>query len=156
MRHAFVLMTICSCVLASVLPAPGYCVQGIESESRKLREDIQIINLLNGLELSRDQLVFIMAKAREVQRLRDSARSKIFSAETDLASAYVAIRNQVQMGRVVIEKEDTRRFHKIKAEVETVLHQARLESRRSSQRWRGAWSRISWWRWMPIDPVLSL
>ncbi len=124
MRHAFVLMTICFCVLASALQAPGYCVQGAESGSRKLREDIQIINLLNGLELSRAQAAFIISKAREVQQLRDSAQQKVASAEAGLTDSYAAIKEQVQEGRVVIEKEDARHFHKIKTETEGALHQA--------------------------------
>jgi|GEM_PF-571388 len=122
--QSFIVMAVCSCVLVSALPAPGYCVQGAESGSRTLRQDIQIINLLNGLELSRDQAVFVAAKAREVRQLRDSAQQKMASVEAELADTYAAIKGQVQAGRVMIEKKDARRFHEIKADGETALHQA--------------------------------
>ncbi|MFA5315327.1 MAG: hypothetical protein WC409_05245 [Candidatus Omnitrophota bacterium] len=124
MRYAIVVMLFV-CFVPLVLPEPGYCLQGRESRSWKLREDIQIINLLNSLELSRGQAEFIISKAREVQRLRDSAQQKMTSAEAEMTDACTAIKDQVQTGRVVIEKEDARRFHKIKTDVDGALNQAR-------------------------------
>lgn len=124
MRYVMVVIPVFACILGLSLPDPGYCIQEGERDSRKLREDIQILNLLNGLELSRDQTVFIISKAREVQQLRDSAQQKMASAEADLTDSYAVIKEQVQEGRVVIEKEDARHFHKIKMEAEGALHQA--------------------------------
>ncbi|MFB3919884.1 MAG: hypothetical protein ACE14U_07450 [Candidatus Velamenicoccus archaeovorus] len=124
MRYVMVVMLVFACILELSLPAPGYCIREGERNSRELREDIQILNLLNGLELSRDQAAFIISKAREAQQLRDSAQQKMASAEAGLTDSYAAIKEQVQEGRVVIEKEDARHFHKIKTEAEGALRQA--------------------------------
>ncbi|MDD5019531.1 MAG: hypothetical protein PHS61_03810 [Candidatus Omnitrophica bacterium] len=128
MRYTIVLSLVFACVVPLVVPAPGYCRQDREPESRKLREDIQIVNLLNNLELSREQAQWVIARAKEVRRLRDSLQQKAVSSEAVLADSYAVIKKQVQAGRVVVDQDDARRFHKIKTELEGAFHQAQART----------------------------
>lgn len=48
----------------------------------KIQREIQILNLINGLELSKSQMDFIIEKAREIEQIKDDFSTKINNETT--------------------------------------------------------------------------
>ena len=46
------------------------------TDAGELQRDVQLLNLLNGLELSADQMRFLLAKAKEAEEIREEFKSK--------------------------------------------------------------------------------
>ena len=105
---------------------PGYAKdEGREINS--MRNDIQIINLLNGLDLTKEQKNFIVSRALEVKDLRQAEADEISVYEADALKAYGAIKTTVASGRVTVEKEDAKRFLEVKDKSESITKDAQVK-----------------------------
>lgn len=107
-------------ILAFILPCSSFAQERELGELKEMRDDIQIINLLNGLNLRKEQMEFIIGKASQVQQIRSATLNEIASYETDALKAYGAIKQDVQSGRVTVEQEDAIKFNEIKHRMEDI------------------------------------
>lgn len=83
-----------------------------DEEYRDLRSQIVIYNLVNGLYLTRDQMDFILKKAREVSRLRKDFEEKV---ETDIAE---------QMDTLLALKDEVKKeVSEVSGELASKVHQ---------------------------------
>lgn len=109
----------------SILPSFGQG-QGLP-EAKDMREEIQIINLINNLDLRKEQEEFILNKARLAGQIRKSALSEISLYESEMLKAYSAIKNNVESGRVTIEQATAKDFQSTKHKIEGVKKEAQLK-----------------------------
>lgn len=106
-----------------------------------LRREVQLLNLINGLELTPEQMRFIVEKAQEAQELRQELQAEADVEETtvvleefratlmvgenvppDLAQRFHAVEGRFRAAKEVYEAELTR----ITGEVEEVLEEHQL------------------------------
>jgi len=76
--------------------------QDEKSKERKtlndLKEDVKLLNLLNGLELSSEQMNFILVKAREAQFLRKNVNAQIKQNSQTLEKVLVTLKEDLAEG----------------------------------------------------------
>ena len=102
----------------------GFCQSRDTEEVRTLKEEIQIINLLNSLDLKREQMEYIIQKATEANEIRKGVREKFSANKERLVESYSAIKEDVAQGRVNLGGREKRGFHKLHNETEDVLASA--------------------------------
>ncbi len=100
-------------------PASGFSLGKDFSETENLMEDIKIINLLNNLDLRDEQAEFILSKAEEIKRIRDSSKEKARSLSPEITETCKAIKEEVSGKKVFIDSETAKNFHMAKEEMET-------------------------------------
>jgi hypothetical protein len=87
-------------------------------EVKEVKEDIQIINLLNGLDLNKEQMEFIINKAQEAQAIRNEISSRINACKSEMVKTYAAIKEEVATGRVTVQEEEKKAHAKLKHDIE--------------------------------------
>jgi len=106
------------------LTAPAFSDNSESEEISGMRKDIQIINLLNNMDLRKEQMEFILNKAKEVGQIKKDAAKAIYSNNHDKGSVYSAIKEEVNCGRVSIDKYNANKLRELKNTDESVLRQA--------------------------------
>jgi len=101
-------------------PASSFSLEKDFSETENLMEDIKIINLLNNLDLRSEQAEFIVSKAQEIKRIRDSSKEKARSLSPEVAETCKTIKEEVFGKKVFIDDETAKNFHKTKEDIETM------------------------------------
>jgi hypothetical protein len=101
MRRWFVIVWIGLMLLPSVgcQPAPVSAQAPPEDEEVDLHRQIQLLNLINGLELTPKQMHFILEKAREAQETREALKAEADIAE--LEAVLAEIRDTLMEGQNV-------------------------------------------------------
>ena len=87
------------------------------SELKSFRQDIQIINLLNNLDLRKEQTEFIIKKAELVKDIQEGSYRQIYYRSPEMVRAYEAIKEEVGEGRVLLERESTKKFRQLQDEI---------------------------------------
>lgn len=100
--------------------------KGLE-EVKDARQEIQVINLLNGLELNKEQMEFIILKAGQAQGIRYDAGKKISNLSPCMLDTYGAIKKQVGSGRVTVDKKEIKEFKEAKDNIENITKEARVK-----------------------------
>lgn len=141
MKKPFLLLVVLLLPLVSgcqsVQPVSAQAVPEIAD----LRREVQLLNLINGLELTPEQMRFIVEKAREAQELRQELQAEADVEETtvvleefratlmagenvppDLAQRFHAVEGRFRAAKDTYEAELTR----IAGEVEEVLEEHQL------------------------------
>lgn len=85
-------------------------------KTEALRREIRLINLLNGLDLTPEQMAFIRDKAEESRRLRDEARARASAGQDELGSILAEIR-RLRMENRDVPRDLAQRFHALDAEI---------------------------------------
>lgn len=67
----------------------------------KVRKDIQLLNLINGLELDKRQAEFILKKAKEAEEIRKNYNERIKEKEIEFVSDLQDLRENLFQGKVV-------------------------------------------------------
>lgn len=93
-------------------------------EVKELRDDIQIINLLNNLSLRPNQMELILQKAKEAKAIYDLTEEKIDSYKSEMTGSIAAIKEEVEEGKVIVEKESAAEFHRLKEEIEELIRRS--------------------------------
>jgi hypothetical protein len=74
-------------------------LQQAQERVHRLHQDISLINLLNGLHLTRDQLTQILALAQKARQTREQLFSRQYRAALQEAkTAFTALRQEIQKG----------------------------------------------------------
>ena len=117
-----ILVIIFMCILPSLIFAQEKELQEVED----IREDIIIINLLNSLDLRKEQMGFILEKAKEVQRIRSDALNETYAYKSEMLNAIGAIKQEVELGRVTVEKEEARYFINTKHRIKNIIRDTQI------------------------------
>ena len=75
--------------------------QATTTEAGKLRREIQLLNLINGLELDDDQMRFILEKAKEAEEIREELRSKAEEQEDEVVEVLSEVRATLMRGEEI-------------------------------------------------------
>lgn len=75
--------------------------QATIAEVGELRREIQLLNLINGLELSTDQMRVILEKAREAEEIREELRGEAEEEEDGLVEVLSELRATLMRGEEV-------------------------------------------------------
>ena len=111
-------------VFGLTLPHIGFCQTKDLEEVKSIKEEIQIINLLNNLDLRQGQIEFIIQKATEAKAIREDIHDKLSANKSRLVESYDAIKEEVSQGRVNLNAKEKRDFHKVQRETEEAISQA--------------------------------
>jgi hypothetical protein len=106
---------------------PGFGEEEGLGEAKSMKEQIQIINLINNLDLRKEQAEFILDKAKAADQIRNGALSEISNYESEMLKACSAIKEDVESGRVMVEDATARGFRSIKHKIEGVKKEARIK-----------------------------
>jgi len=71
------------------------------TEIEKTVREIKILNLLNGLELSREQMKFILSKAKEAKKLREEMEAKLKPYESLYLDTLRNLKRELIKGGVI-------------------------------------------------------
>jgi len=115
-------------VAASVILSPwyvtprGYCRGGLDvreifAEVHHLRKEITLHKLVNGLYLSEDQIVQMLAVLKKVDGIREEHRAKAISRTRRMEEILTRIRETVARDEE-IDRELVREFHRAKKAME--------------------------------------
>jgi len=103
--------------LSLIVPTTGICQEKEDSELRAVHHDIVVINLLNSLDLDREQMRYILAKTEQVKDVQEDSAYKISSCTTEMADTAAEIKAEVGSGKVSVKKETAKRFRQAKEEI---------------------------------------
>ena len=115
------------------------------TEIEKTVREIKILNLLNGLELSREQMKFILSKAKEAKKLREEMEAKLKPYESLYLDTLRNLKRELinggvidgrlrrQVGRMQVQKKKIKRDYydklfKLAEEVEKNLQDYQLNA----------------------------
>ena len=77
-------------------------LRSAQERVRRLHQEISLINLLNGLHLTRDQMTQLLALAKEARQTREQLFSQQYRAALQEAeTAFTALRQEIQKGNPV-------------------------------------------------------
>ena len=141
MKKPFLLLVVLLLPLVSGCQSVQPVSAQASPEIADLRREVQLLNLINGLELTPEQMRFIVEKAREAQELRQELQAEADVEETtvvleefratlmagenvppDLAQRFHAVEGRFRAAKDTYEAELTR----IAGEVEEVLEEHQL------------------------------
>jgi hypothetical protein len=111
-------------ILLLLFISPVFPKEDTPENTEQLRDDIQVINLLNNLSLRPNQMEFILQKAKEVSQIRRSATEKATFYKSEIADTYSAIKEEVEEGRVIVDQPNAQKFRRLKEEEERITREA--------------------------------
>ncbi len=98
----------CIVLLPVFMISPAFCSD--DAAIRAGVEEIRVINLLNNLDLRRDQLEFVLARAREAETYRRELRAESACDGARLGEAVAAIQREVEAGKVTVGADDAKEW----------------------------------------------
>jgi len=91
-----------------------------------LRREVQLLNLLNGLELSQEQMQVVLERAREAEEIRDSLRAEGDQNEADVLRVLRQFKAALMQGENVSD-ELRREWHALYGENRALMEQYERE-----------------------------
>lgn len=101
--------------------------QEADNKLEKVRTQIHILNLLNGLELDKNQMRLILDMANQAETMRQEYKNLIAQKENQINSAYNEVLEVVKNGTVVIPEDIAFKVHRIGQEVDKIKETAQKE-----------------------------
>lgn len=101
-----------SIILVLMLGA-GVCAREPEDDLKNTKHQIHILNLLNGLELSQEQMRLILDAAYTAKDTHLKAEQKITYTEKETASAYDKVLSVAKAGSLVIPEDIASGVHRV-------------------------------------------
>jgi predicted small secreted protein len=122
----------------SANPLSGISNPAKVSEIASLRREIQLLNLINGLELSTEQMRFIIEKVEEANQIREEMKSEAEEKAGEIVEALDELKSTLMQGESIspqirkgvyeaqgkerrFVKEYEKRIAKLAAEIEGIL-----------------------------------
>jgi hypothetical protein len=124
MKNWFLLLVVVSLPLVSGCQSLQPVSAQAPPERGDLRREVQLLNLINGLELTPEQMRFILERAQQAQDKRDALRDQADVEEMDATLG--EIRDTLMAGQT-ISPELTERFFAARADNERLLEAYRGE-----------------------------
>ena len=108
MRHLYLIVLIAMFVLGTsggqMGPGPAFAAsteaEGL-GEVANLRRDVQLLNLINGLDLSAEQMQFILDRARKAEAIRAEIKSQAQGNAAATSQVLSELRETLMRGEVV-------------------------------------------------------
>lgn len=111
-------------ILSLILGFSAYA-KDTDNELEKIKTQIHILNLLNGLELNNQQEQLILYMARRAEDIRLEAKEEIAQKEEEITNAYEEVLRVAERGSLVIPEDVAFRFHKITQEIDKIKEAAK-------------------------------
>jgi len=106
-------------ILLLILSCSLLFAEEADHRLEKAKVQIQILNLLNGLELDHQQMQMILDAAKEAQEIRSKAREKMAQKE-EIFEAYQDVLKVAKTGSLTVPEDIAHRFHRTRQEVDRV------------------------------------
>ena len=108
MRHLYLIVLIGMFLLGTsgchAGPGPAFAAstkaEGL-GEVANLRRDVQLLNLINGLDLSAEQMQFILDRAREAEAIREEIKSRAQGNAAATSQVLSELRETLMRGEVI-------------------------------------------------------
>jgi hypothetical protein len=122
MKEKKIIMIILS-VLILTISSPCFSQRPDEyiPEIKNIRDDIQIINLINSLDLDKEQIEFIISKAKEVKRLHNNTLNQIKYYATKMNGTYEKIKDEVGEGKLKLHRDVTKDFRENQEKIKKIM-----------------------------------
>lgn len=129
----FILAIFLTRVLFSQVPSPlGERLQKTE----ELRRQIRVINLVNGLELTSEEMAAVLDKAKEAQRANEAFRDQILASKEEMDGLLEEIKSYLEKNQEV-PLLLAQRFHELNNEVKKAEIKREEKMKELSQDVRG-------------------
>jgi len=130
MKKWFLLLVVLLLPLVSSCQSMQPASAQVPPETTSLRREIQLLNLINGLELTPDQMRFILEKAQEAQEIREELKGE---ADTEEMSAVLEEIRDTLMAGQNLSPELRERFFAAKADNERLMDEYQEEATHLAQ-----------------------
>lgn len=110
-----------------ILPSFNFAQDRYLQEAEDLREEIQIINLVNSLDLRKEQIEFIIERASRTENIHCNTNDKISEYKSELLGAFSEIKKEVESGRVTVERGKAKEFREVKNKIENIVKDAQIQ-----------------------------
>ena len=111
-------------LILSLILRPNALAQEAESKLEKIKNQIHILNLLNGLELDKGQMQLVLDGAYQAQDIRLKTKDVITQKERKVISAYNEVLKVTHTGTLVIPEDIAFSVHKINQELDEIKEAA--------------------------------
>jgi len=118
----YLTLTVISLILLILLMIFSWSLlfaQEADHRLEKVKAQIHILNLLNGLELDHQQMQMVLAAAKEAQEIRVQAKEKIVQRE-EISEAYQDVLRVAKTGSLTVPEDIAHRFHRTHQEVDRI------------------------------------
>lgn len=105
-------------ILSFILGSHAFA-QEADSRLEKIKTQIHILNLLNGLELDREQMQLILVAAKEAEEICLKTSEAIMQ-KGEIIQTYQEVLRVARAGLIVVPQDVVFRFHKVHQEVEKI------------------------------------
>jgi hypothetical protein len=106
-------------LILSLILCSNAFAQDADNKLEKIKTQIHILNLLNGLELNNQQMQLILGAAKEAKEIRLKAKEAI-SQKEEITQAYQDVLRVAKSGSLVIPQDIAFRVHKVNQEVDKI------------------------------------
>lgn len=113
-----------------------FCALYLEGESKtgsaslerieELQREIRVLNLVNGLDLTQEQMEMILSSAREIKQLREQFKSSVLFRQEEMGTLLEEIKRYVK-DRKEIPASTVKRYHRLNREIKEA--RAKMEDR---------------------------
>ena len=139
MRHLYLIAVIGMLLLVTsgcqIGPEPAFAAsteaEGL-GEVANLRRDIQLLNLINGLDLSAEQMQFILDRAKEAEAIREETKGRAEGNAAATSQVLTELRETLMRGEV-ISSELRDQFFSVERENHTLKEEWEQEMARLAQ-----------------------
>src|SRR4030042_1530241 len=117
-KRIFLIMVMVLLIPSFIFWSPTFA-QDTSSQLERIKTQIHILNLLNGLELNRQQMRLVLSAAKEAQEVRFKAKETILEKE-GITQTYQDVLGVAQRGSLVIPDNIAHRVHQVNQEVDRI------------------------------------
>ena len=89
-----------------------------QTDMKDIKEEIQIINLLNNLDLNKEQMQYIIDCSEKAVNLRKAYDERMGVIKPQMTVVLASIKDQVNAGKIILDKDTSKKYHELKAKHE--------------------------------------
>lgn len=91
-----------------------------QTDMKDIKEEIQIINLLNNLDLNKEQMQDIIDCSEKAVNLRKAYDERMGVIKPQMTVVLASIKDQVNAGKIILDKDTSKKYHELKAKHEEI------------------------------------
>lgn len=107
-------------ILSLILGSPLLAQDTHDKKLEEIRTQIHILNLLNGLELNKEQMQLVLDAARQAERIRNKTKELLWQKEDEINQTYSEVLRVAKTGSLVIPEDIAFRVHEVNREVDKI------------------------------------
>ncbi|MDP2938656.1 MAG: hypothetical protein Q8O13_01025 [Candidatus Omnitrophota bacterium] len=116
MKSCILKITLILCLISNA----NILTQAANHKLEETKTQIHILNLLNGLELNKDQMQLILNTAKEAQNIYLKLKEEIAKKEEEINLTYQEVLRVAQAGSLIIPDNIASRVHKLNQEIDKI------------------------------------